>query len=168
MRGMIDVEMAVDLDVADAFAKTAQESPSAVRRIAGQVARGDTAKDMLAELAFIPAKPRYPLHWTGPNNGQRQRRFVIAKLKRDGKLGNSRTGKHARAFRVVVIDAAIAQLALQNSEPGTSFIYGPYPFRQRMHGETGWPFMPVIVTRYEPKFQDELIDGWLKYNGVKR
>lgn len=164
MRGMIDVELQVDLDVADAFAETAVNAPSAVRRIAGQVARGDVAQAMINELAFIPGKPRYPLAWTS----DRQRKAVIMKLKREGRLGRSRTGKHARAWRVVVIDAAVGQIALQNNEPGTAFIYGPFPFRQRMHGETGWPFMPVIVTRYQPKLQDALIDGWLKYNGVSR
>lgn len=158
---MISITMDFDRDVLDAVAQTVSDAPRAMQRALGLIARGPVAVDLLRDLMFIPSKPRYPLVWTS----DRQRKFVMSKLRREGKIPYQREGKHARGWTIVPLSDGIA---VQNRVPGSEFVYGPFPFRQRMHGITGWPFAPTVIARYEPKFQDAIIDAWLRYNGVKR
>lgn len=86
-------------------------------------------------IAKYPGGPRYPLRW----KSDRQRKFVMAKLKREGNLpyrrrasgglGGGWTSKTTRRFDGV-------QGVLGNNAPHAIFVQGER--QQPFHTDTGW------------------------------
>ena len=94
---------------------------------------------LLDQLRVTPPRPRYPLRWTS----ERQRRFVMAKLREQGDLPYRRTGAYAGGYR---IDARIAprrgSVTLRNETPYAPFVGGRLDtgaWQQGFHVDTGWP-----------------------------
>lgn len=88
---------------------------------------------MLPRLQTEPGKPGYPLTWRSP----KQRRFVMAKLRREGNLPYQRTHGLARGWKVNVIYAPrgnveITDITITNDVPHAGFVVGPPGIKQPM------------------------------------
>jgi hypothetical protein len=117
-------------------------------------------------LSTEPGKPRYPIRWTS----ERQRRFVMAKLRRQGNLPYRRTGQYAQGWQwqsKTTQDGGLftvfnpAQTA--RGEPLEQYVQG---FRQQgFHKDTGWiPTQPTINQAQE-EVELTLIVGWQDFMG---
>lgn len=151
---MISAKVTVDTDVLDAIREAAAKSPrllqTALKRRLTRV-----KSRLLDELRTEPDKPTYPLRW----KSQRQRIFVIAKLRREGNLPYKRTGKYLSAFKVSEdTDTDSGVLAVENATPYARFVGGDD--QQPMHIDTGWTFVPPVIAKYREIAENELIDVW--------
>jgi hypothetical protein len=129
-----------------------------MRASIGQVARGPVAGAMLRELSAEPGRPRYPLRW----KSAKQRRFVMAKLRRERNLPYRRSHRAARGWICVRddIQEGVGLIRVENKTRYVEFVQGDSA--QPMHLDTGWPQAALIIRRYEPKFEDEIIKVWYK------
>jgi hypothetical protein len=163
---MISATIQLDLDVLDAVRETAIAAPAQMRREMGVVARGSTAQLIVRELSTEPGKPNYPIHWTGPNNGARQRRFVMAKLRREGNLPYERSHRQAQGWRTVLATLAGDDggvIVVENSNPASQFIQGE--FQQGYLSK--WPLARLVIRNHQEEMQDETISAWYRVTGVK-
>ena len=103
----------------------------------------EVAREMTpqAQQAFIAiGDVTYPLDW----QSDKQRRYVMAKLRRENNLPYRRTGEHTRAWEFVYkADAnGAGVLTLRNRKKASRFIFGGFrpgnTFQQRMH-KPNWP-----------------------------
>jgi hypothetical protein len=162
----------LDLDVLVEVRDTAIEAPRAMRREAGIVARGPTARAAVHELSV---EPRPAVKTKRGKKGQlvrdweseKQRRAVMAKLK--GKLPWQRQHKVSRGWRSVLEVLAEGDrggfITFENSEGATEFVQGER--QQRAHAQTGWRLARLVIRNYEEPLQNELIDGWYRVTRAK-
>jgi hypothetical protein len=168
---MIRVSFTIDDDVIAAIAETARTAPSKVRRMVGDVARGPIANAMIQELSREPGPARKTgrgkkgqsvLRW----KSERQRRAYFASNGFGGGIPYRRNHRVARGWRVVVISAARAEIAVENSERAARFVEGDDA--QPMHLATGWPQSAPIIQRFREPFEDALINGWYRICGAAK
>lgn len=93
------------------------------------------AVEKAKELFKTPASgPTYPLRW----KSDKQRKYVMAKLRSEGNLPYRRTGAFAKAWESEIKGNSIS-IANTATEKGTfiaPFIIGS--FQQPFHSDTGW------------------------------
>ena len=164
---MIAIEVRTDTDILDAIGDTMRKSPGLMRTAYKRnIAR--LRPRILNELRKQPGKPKYPLAWTS----ERQRRFVMAKLRQEGNLPYRRTGKLLAAYDVEVIDDGQAGgiLRVVNPTPSARFVVGDNA--QRFHLATGWVQVAPVVAKYREIAEEELIQTWFTvsdpFAGVQR
>lgn len=159
---MFSATIQLDLDVLDTVRETAITAPARMRREMGIVARGSTAQLIVRELSTEPGKPNYPLLWTS----QRQRKFVMAKLRREGNIPYERSHRQAQGWRTVLAtlqgdDGGV--IVVENSNPGSQFIQGE--FQQGYLSK--WPLARLVIRNHQEEMQDEAISAWYRVVGVK-
>lgn len=118
------------------------------------------ADELLTYLRRKPGSPHYPLVWTS----DRQRRFVIAKLKREGNYPYRRRQKGlAESYHVVVIylPEGASQIEVQNDDPVTH-LYVKGIYQQKMHEITGWDNDRVTFDFYSELMADEVETDLIK------
>jgi hypothetical protein len=147
-------DVTVDLDILDAIEDTARTSPgrmkTAYRRNVGRL-----RSRLLSRLQVEPGSPRYPLRW----KSARQRRYVMAKLRREGNLPYQRTGKLLQSYDVELVDdGSGAILSVVNTSPVARFVVGDDA--QPFHLDTGWIQMADAVSDARQEAEDLLIDTW--------
>lgn len=156
---MYKVTVQVDVDVLIAIREAAEQSRQAMRREAGKVARGATAQKIIVALAREPGPAKHPVLW----ESARQRRYVIAKLRREGNLPYRRSHRMAQGWRVVLEELSGDQggfISIQNSARGAEYVSGELQSRQ--HAATGWPLARLVIRENEAALQDELISAWYR------
>lgn len=154
---MYSVNLIVDADILDAIAEGVRKTPglmnTAMKRQLGRVRR-----PFLQELMFEPpilTPANYPLRW----KSARQRKFVMAKLRREGNLPYQRTHGMVNSWEVVfAINNDGGSFIASNDDPSQIYVTGDW--MQPMHIDNGWmPVAPVIV-KYEMMLNDQLIEIW--------
>lgn len=142
--------------VLDAIRRELADSPRKIGEIAQKVARSRSAQAMLVDLKTEPGKPTYPLRW----KSERQRRFVMAKLRRENNLPYRRTHDLSRAWRIVALipELGVAEIILVNDTPYAQFVQGQY--QQPYHIDTGWQNVQTINTRYASAITGEYLQEW--------
>lgn len=151
---MIRVTATVPVDILDAIDDQMAKTPG-IMQTAWKRALGQIRSQILSELSREPDKPRYPLRWKSP----RQRRAVMAKLRREGNLPYQRTHRLARGWQVDfrdVADGGIMQV--YNNVPYADFVQGDSA--QPMHLDTGWIQAAPVITKWEDVAADRLISTW--------
>jgi hypothetical protein len=159
---MISATVQLDLDVLNAVSEDARAAPARMRREMGLVARGATAQVIIVELSREPGKPIYPLLWTS----QRQRKFVMAKLRREGNIPYTRTHHQSQGWRVVLgsLTGEFGGVILvENDAPGSQFVQGEW--QQRYLNQ--WPLARLVIRAHEEELQDEAIAAWYRVTGAK-
>jgi hypothetical protein len=155
---MFDVSVVLDLDVLAAVQETARQARPRMRRGLGVIARGKTAQLIIRELSTEPGKPRYPIRW----KSQRQRRFVMAMLRRIGQAdtGYIRTHRLSQGWTIVLDDitASTGVFRIVNNNRAVPYVQGD--FAQPYHLDTGWPQAAPVIRKYEDQLQSEVIDVW--------
>lgn len=142
----------VDTDVLDAYQEAIRKAPSRARRAAGLIARGDRAQRLLSRLATYPPKPSYPLRW----KSAKQRRYVMAKLRRENNLPYQRTGELGRSYGVSLYPNG--EISLTTISPYYQYVQGED--QQPFHIDTGWEYVPAIVAEEREGFSADMIDAW--------
>jgi hypothetical protein len=157
---MFDVSVVLDLDVLTAVQEKARQARPRMRRELGIIARGQTAQLIIRELSTEPGKPRYPIRW----KSQRQRRFVMALLRRIGQAdtGYVRTHRLSRGWTIVLDDitASTGVFRVVNKAPETRYVQGDDA--QPYHLDSGWPQAAPIIRKYEDALQSEVISAWYR------
>lgn len=132
---MIGFEVDIDgIKALDATEEQLRQLPSLVRVVIGE-AVSKNQRGFLADLRTEPGKPIYPLAWTSA----RQRRFVMAKLRREGNLPYQRRPAGIGSgyeIDVVVVGEFETSVVLRNEFPEERFVKGKD--QQRFHAITGW------------------------------
>lgn len=147
-----DVQAA--LDVLDAVRETARKTPGLTKTVFRRRVRSVKSR-MLPELRIKPGPPRYPLRW----KSAKQRRFVMAKLRREGNLPYQRTDDYINSFDVVGIETAEGGiLRMVNTHPAARYIGGDD--QQPFHIDTGWQSYAEVVVKYSEIATNEFIDDW--------
>lgn len=103
---------------------------------------------MLPRLQTEPGKPTYPLVWRSP----KQRRYVMAKLRREGNLPYQRTHGLARGWKVKAVYApanywAVQEITVTNDAPYAGFVVGPPSIKQPMFPH--WNEANRVIGQYE-------------------
>lgn len=151
---MIKADVTVDIDVLEAIndaSKTAAKRMNKAYKRRIKTIR----QNVLDELRETPGKPRYPLRW----KSDKQRKFVMAKLRREKNLPYKRTGALEAGWTTEIRDqknGAIFQV--QNRLPFAKFVQGDDA--QPYHIDTGWNSAAEIVSKWREKATDLLIDTW--------
>ena len=105
------------------------------------------AARLLDQLRVTPPRPRYPLRWTS----ERQRRFVMAKLREQGTLPYQRTGAYVDGYRVDErLGPRRGRITLRNTTPYAPFVGGRFDtgaWQQGFHADTGWPMAAPLAER---------------------
>jgi hypothetical protein len=102
-------------------------------------------------MAANAPKPRRPITW----DSEKQRKFVLAKLRREGNLPYQRTGKTQRGW---ILTSMSDGYRLANEEPAAFFVYGDLFKRKsqsRIHEGT-WPLTKVVTFEELDQLPDEI------------
>ncbi len=108
-------------------------------------------------LQFLPGKPKYPIRWAS----DRQRRYVMAMLRKQGKIPYKRSGKLARGWQVLsAFDAKTdgGSLTVDNPASIAKYVYGPE--QQPFHQDTGWPDFAEWVDQERERAVNDLMGVW--------
>lgn len=151
---MIAVQLQVDTDILDQIADTVRQSPGLMNTAAARYL-GRRKSDLLRALRTEPGAPSYPLRW----KSARQRRYVMAKLRREGNLPYRRTHALATNWDVVLrLDNDGGTFTVENDTPYARYVQGDDA--QPFHMDTGWPQVTDYAADYEAILNDGLIEVW--------
>lgn len=161
---MVSASVTPDLDILDAIADTAKESPKRMEREYLRQAKGIEV-DMLAELQIDPqpASDFYPLPWTS----ERQHGYVMAKLRREGGPPSKRSGRLLSSYRVLYrpVENGL-EWVVENTAPQAQWVIGDSA--QPMFLLIGWVQFAPVVAKYREEANDRLIDTWAKVSMPKK
>jgi hypothetical protein len=152
---VITAKIVVDTQVFTAIRTTAQKSPglmtTAFNRTVGRINAQFRAEMKSQE----PGPAKYPIQWASV----RQRRYVMAKLRREGNLPYQRTGELLDSWRVTH-DGADGEgvIIFENTADAAQFVFGEN--QQRMHVNTGWQRAEPTIERYVETTQDTIFQTW--------
>ena len=151
---MIQANVTVDIDVLEAIADAAKTAPRRMNKAYKRRIK-TIRQNVLDELRETPGKPHYPLRW----KSERQRKFVMAKLRREKNLPYKRSGALEAGWTTHIRDQKDgAVFEVYNRLPYARFVQGDDA--QPFHLDTGWPQVADIVSKWREKATDELIETW--------
>lgn len=151
---MIRIDVTVDDDIIRAIEDALKTAPgrmkTAYRRNVGRL-----RSRILAKLKVEPKKPTYPLRW----KSDKQRRFVMAKLRQEGNLPYQRTGQLLASYDVQVSDIGETSiLSIVNRDPKARFVIGDDA--QPFHIDTGWKQVANVASDARVEAEEILIQTW--------
>lgn len=106
-----------------------------------------------------------PPVWRGRRrwNSERQRRFVLAKLRREGNLPYRRTHQLSQAWLTVLLfTAQQGVLRLENKAPQAVYVQGSRA--QLMHLDSKWPQINANILRFQDAARTAVVKAWLGAN----
>lgn len=102
-------------------------------------------------LSQTAPKPTYPIEW----DSEKQKKFVLAKLRKEHNLPYRRTGKTQRGWTLTSLEDGYR---LANEEPAAFFVYGDMFKRKsqsRIHAGR-WPLTKVIAFEELDQLPEEI------------
>ncbi len=164
---MIWPEIFLDLDALHALQERVARAPERARRFAKEL-EADLEQMALAILGAEPGPPAYPIDWTS----ERQWRYVMAKLRREGNLPYRRTHALSRGWRVESVlgvgEREETWIVLTHDSPPVlwrgrefqvwQFVMGEY--QQFFHAVTGWRNVHEVAFDLSEFAVDQVIDFW--------
>lgn len=104
---------------------------------------------------------REPGKWAGKRRwkSERQRRFVMAKLRRDNNLPYQRSHRLSKSWTTDLVTGTEGGVfTVENDTPYMRFVQGDDA--QPMHLDSGWPQEGVIISKYRELAEEILIQTW--------
>jgi hypothetical protein len=152
---MIRVDIIADTDILLAIEDAARKAPGLMTTVYTRAVNRMRPR-ILARLKINPGSPRYPIRW----KSAKQRRYVMAKLRREGNLPYKRTGDLLRAYDVQVVQQSPTNAIFEviNTDPKARFVVGDDA--QPMHLDSGWVQIADVVSNADLELQDILIDAY--------
>lgn len=126
---------------------------SAAKFFTASVLKSVFISDLFQLLTKNPNAPQYPLTWAS----DKQRRFVMAKLRRENNLPYRRSSKLRTSWEVIAIYGnAQAELRAVNDTPYVNYVMGIY--KQPMFPQ--WQDAPPLIKAYGSLAAAQMADGW--------
>jgi hypothetical protein len=154
------VEITIDRDILDAVLDNAQNGPARFNKKLRIKLEGLQART-LTRLHEQPGQPHYPIRWTS----DRQRRYVMAKLRRMGNIPYQRTGDFVAAWKTEFTTTADGGLfAVVNTaktdkgQPLEQYVTGDR--QQGFHRDTGWYQSQDVLADVLVEAEDDMINLW--------
>ncbi len=154
---MISVEFAPATAQINAYNAALSEYPTQLSR----AYRRNTSRLRTRWLAALRVEPPpagnfYPLRW----RSAKERRFVIAELRREGNLPYQRTHELIRGWRVVIedFDRGSGALSAYNTSYKAISVYGDYDTpRHPMFGDGGIPWLDPAEVHFQYASEAEAV-----------
>ena len=146
----------LDADVLDFLRDKIKTAPKRINAYLSRSLVQNSRKRVVRALRAEPApntSADYPLRW----KSERQRKFVMAKLRRDGNLPYQRTGQMSAAWEVKgSISGGNPTLEITNDSPHIDYVRGNDDVKQPMFPR--WEPYADILLAEEIKLTDIAID----------
>lgn len=137
---MFNIEVQIEGNGLDGFGNAPFRVIAKTQAVTASTLKPKYLRLVIAGPGKYPGSPKYPLRW----KSARQRRYVMAKLRREGNLPYQRTGQFQDAWDFSLFgfdggfEAIIGNTAkTDRGEPLATFIVGQH--QQPFHADTGWP-----------------------------
>lgn len=153
---MVSYTVKYDPKVFDDLSKQIAKAPTTLNIYVTTAIRKQVEAYVVRELvtAQIP-KPTYPLRW----KSEKQRRYVMAKLRKAGNLPYQRTGDFQRAWKVTAVkDKSGGVIAVSNDSGITEYVAGSSKDRQPMFPQ--WYHYEDVLLQAEEIATDMAINAW--------
>jgi hypothetical protein len=156
----ISTRLEVDIQPIEELSYFMTDFQSEVYRIAGYTA-DEVQPYLLDELYYYPPPAKHPIQWTS----ERQRKFVMAKLRRENNIPYSRTYSLRKGWRVGLAQVADGfAFQVQNDAEYTQFVVGSLAkdtsraraYQQQFHRKTGWVLASDTITFWFDAFYERL------------
>lgn len=153
---MVSFTLQFDRKVFDEFSKQIAAAPTTMNIYAATTIRKEVENYVVRNLVnVVIPKPSYPLTWRSP----KQRRYVMAKLRKEGNLPYRRKGDFQKRWKVTAIrDRSGSLVSVSNDSDITEFIAGSSADRQPMFPH--WYHYEDILLKAEDLATDMAINGW--------
>jgi hypothetical protein len=153
---MVNFAVQYDKKVLDEFSKQVAAAPTTMNIYSTTVIRKEIENYVVRNLVTINVpKPRYPLAWRSP----KQRRAVMAKLRKEGNLPSQRTGDLQRRWKVTAIrNRSDSLIAVSNDSEILEYVMGSSADRQPMFPQ--WPHYEDVLLKAEVLATDLAINAW--------
>lgn len=139
------------LDLAD---KKVVESPKLMQR-ALKRQQGRLRTRFFKIVRVTPGPPHYPLRW----KSEKQRRYVMAKLRRENNLPYQRTGRLNAGWDArFEFDEDGGAFVAENDTPYADYVIGRE--QQPFHSQTGWIYAPDALDNFAPVMLDVYEQTW--------
>jgi len=128
------------------------------------------APTLLDELQYEPGAVKYPIQWAS----ERQRKFVMAKLRREDNLPYQRTHELVEKFEVVRLnEAGQFLIVVRNNSPVAKYVVGSLAkdrtaavrFIQQFHLNTGWQPAVDTVNYWLDAMREEFLELYAQVIG---
>lgn len=156
---MIKVKVIVDLDILDAIAEAVQKSPTLMKTAYDKATRRLRSRIVTA-LSTEPGPPNYPIRW----KSEKQRRYVMAKLKEEGNLPYQRTHALAEGWKAEVA---------QDGEGGIMTVSNKSPIARYVQGDDAQPFhldrwtqVGNVISDARVEAEETLIQTWFTVTDI--
>jgi hypothetical protein len=148
-------ELIIDNDIFDAIADGAKKAPGLMNTAVNRRLMPRIRKRILNRLQTMPAPAKHPIDWTS----EKQRKFVMAKLRRENNLPYKRTGGLVKQWKVVAyFKGDNGEIIAENPSPIGRYVFGEQ--QQRFHRNTGWYHADDIILEESIIAQEQLIQTW--------
>ena len=149
-------DIQIDTDVIDALQDAIARAPKTVQTFITKTLVNDSLARIRAQTQPPPPNTNadYPLRW----KSERQRRFVMAKLRNENNLPYQRTGQLTASWFVKVTGGIDPVIEIGNTSPYIDFVAGVAPERQPMFPR--WYSYPDILLEEEEIITNAVIDLW--------
>lgn len=152
-RAYLSAQLQIDSDILDAVNAQVAKAPALMNTALKRVpARFKRTNRNYRQLTTEPPPPSYPLRW----KSVRQRRYVMAKLRREDNLPYTRTHRFNKSYDLVMGDDGVFRLI--NTSPQFQFIAGDNA--QPMHLDTGWQQAALYVVPIQNDLADVIVQTW--------
>lgn len=138
-----------------------ERSKQLEQRLNNDIQRGlePLNNEMVSVMSAEPPVWRGKRRW----NSERQRRYVMAKLRRENNLPYQRSHLLSRAWEAVIVLTAQQGMAkLENRTPGAAYVQSPRT--QLMHLDSGWPQLTTHLPAFQEKARVIVVKAWFHAN----
>lgn len=150
---MIKVKVIVDTDILQAIAEQAQKTPKLMQTAYDRATRRLRSR-IVETLSTEPGPPQYPIRW----KSQKQRRYVMAKLREEGNLPYQRTHALSEGWKAAIEqDGSGGIMTVTNKSPVAQYVQGDYaqPFHLGR-----WPQAGDVISDARVEAEEVLIQTW--------
>ncbi len=163
---MVSYTLTYDKNVFAELTKAIADAPTTMNIYATTIIRKEVENYVVRNLVNVPiAKPTYPLVW----KSAKQRRYVMAKLRREGNLPYRRTGAFQKAWKTQAVkDGSGSLLSVSNDSGITEYVAGSSSDRQPMFPQ--WYHYETVLLKAEDLATDLATNAWydiLSFGGVQ-
>ncbi len=153
---MVSFTVTYDKDVFDELQKEIAAAPTTMNIYVTRTIRKTVDDYIVRSLVNVTIpKPSYPLQW----KSEKQRRFVMAKLRKAGNIPYKRTGAFQKGWKTTSVnDKTSSILTVSNDSGITEYVSGSSADRQPMFPQ--WYHYEDVLLKAEEMATNLAIDAW--------
>lgn len=153
---MVNFVVSFDKKVLEELSQQIAEAPNTMNIYTTTAIRKEVENYVVRNLVNVSIpKPTYPLTWKSP----KQRRYVMAKLRKEGNLPYRRTGAFQRGWITKAVKGQGESLiSVSNGSDITEFVSGSSSDRQPMFPQ--WYHYEDVLLKAEELASDLAVNAW--------